>query len=59
VFFPLSIARQTIRLDAPVMLFVAVLSFWVLRTGHQISRREGIVLLGIYAVYLGVLLHWR
>jgi cation:H+ antiporter len=59
LFFPLSIAPQTIRLDAPVMLLVTLLSFWVLRTGHRISRREGGFLLGIYILYLGLMLHWR
>ncbi len=57
-FFPLNIAPETYRFDAPVMLGVVVLSFWVLRTGHRISRREGALLLGIYAVYLGLTLRW-
>jgi cation:H+ antiporter len=56
VFFPLSIAPETYRFDAPVMLGVIVLSFWILRTGHQISRREGALLLALYGLYLGWLL---
>ncbi len=56
VFFPLEVSKETLYFDAPVMLFVVVLSFWVLRTGHRISRREGALLLGIYAVYLGWIL---
>ena len=56
-FFPLSVARE-FRFDALVLLFVVVLSFWVLRTGHRISRREGALLLGIYAAYLAVTLSW-
>ncbi|MBU0616936.1 MAG: calcium/sodium antiporter [Planctomycetes bacterium] len=56
VFFPLDVGRETLYFDAPVMLFAVVLSFWVLRTGHRIVRREGALLLGIYAVYLVLLL---
>jgi cation:H+ antiporter len=58
VFFPLEVAEKTGRFDAPVMLFVVVVSFWVLRTGHRISRGEGVLLLGIYAAYLAVMLSW-
>lgn len=58
-FFPLGVNDKIFRFDAPVMLGVVVLSFWVLRTGHRISRREGALLLGLYAVYLGVMLCWR
>jgi cation:H+ antiporter len=54
--FPLSIATETLRFDIPVMLFVSLLSFWFLRTGHQISRREGVVLLALYGVYLAWML---
>ena len=50
--YPLAVAKETLQSDAPMMLFVVVLSFWVLRTGHRISRREGVVLLCIYAGYL-------
>ena len=51
-FFPLDIADQILQFDVPVMLGVVVVSFWVLRTGHEISRREGGVLLALYGVYL-------
>ena len=57
IFFPLDVSPDTLYFDAPVMLGVSVLSFWILRTGHRISRREGALLLGIYVVYLGWLLH--
>ena len=59
MFFPLDVARETLYFDAPVMLFAVVLSFWVLRTGHRIARREGALLLGIYAVYLVLMLSRR
>ncbi len=56
--YPLEVAPE-FRFDGIVLLFVVVLSFWVLRTGHQISRREGALLLSIYAVYLAVTLTWK
>jgi cation:H+ antiporter len=56
VFFPLRIAPEMLDFDLPVMLFVVVLSFWVLRTGHRISRREGAVLLVLYGIYLAWIL---
>jgi cation:H+ antiporter len=51
-FVPLAVVQEIIWFDAPVMLAAVVLSFWILRTGHQISRREGGVLLALYLVYL-------
>ena len=54
--YPLKVAPETLRFDAPVMLFVTVLSFWVFRTGHRISRGEGFALIGIYVVYLAITL---
>lgn len=56
--YPLSVAPE-FRFDGIVLLFVVVLSFWVLRTGHQISRREGALLLAIYVAYLAVMLAGR
>ena len=55
-FFPLEVGPSTLRFDAPVMLAVVVISFWVFRTGHEISRREGGFLLFLYALYLGWIL---
>lgn len=51
-FFPLKVASEILRLDVPVMLGAVVLSFWVLRTGHRISRLEGGLLLVLYGLYL-------
>jgi cation:H+ antiporter len=56
VLFPLEVNHQTIYLDAPVMLAVAVLLLPVLRTGHKVSRREGLLFLLLYALYLTWLL---
>jgi cation:H+ antiporter len=59
VFFPLEVSDETVRFDAPVMVLVVLLSFWVLRTGHRISRREGVFLLVVYAAYLVAMLRWK
>jgi cation:H+ antiporter len=59
VFFPLEVSDETVRLDAPVMVLVVLLSFWVLRTGHRISRREGAFLLAVYAAYFVAMLRWK
>lgn len=54
--FPLTISASTLAVDMPVMLAATVLIVPILRTGHLISRREGMVLLGCYCVYLAWLL---
>ena len=40
------------RIDLAVMLGLAVLALPILRTGYRIGRREGAVLVAIYAGYL-------
>lgn len=50
--YPLSVSQHTIFVDGPVMLGAAVLSIYLLRTGHRISRMEGGVLVSLYGCYL-------
>jgi len=50
--FPLRISEHTLFVDGPVMLLAGVMALPVLRTGRLVSRREGGMLLGLYAVYL-------
>ena len=52
VCVPLEISTEILYFDVPVMLGVVVLSFYVLRTGHRISRPEGAGLLLLYGAYL-------
>ncbi|MEW6158479.1 MAG: calcium/sodium antiporter [Verrucomicrobiota bacterium] len=54
---------QTVRMDRltqlfnfPAMLGIMILLLWMLRTGHRVTRREGAVLLGVYALYIATLL---
>lgn len=55
-FMPLDVARETLFFDAPVMLLATLLMIPILRTGHQISRREGVIMLALYGLYLGWIL---
>lgn len=54
--FPLDVSRETLFFDAPVMLAAAVIVIPILRTGRMISRREGVLLLGLYGAYLVLVL---
>jgi cation:H+ antiporter len=51
---PLPLQRQTLVLDLPVMLLLAVILLVFGLTGGRLSRREGTVLLGMYFAYLAV-----
>ena len=48
---PLSISPNALDFDLPVMLGVAVLCLPLFYSGYRITRLEGILLLGLYAVY--------
>lgn len=52
------VARQTVLLDAPAMLLLSVLIVPLLRSGARLSRAEGVLLLAVYAVYLGLAIWW-
>jgi cation:H+ antiporter len=48
---PLSISPNALDFDLPVMLGVAVLCLPLFYSGYRITRVEGLLLLGLYAVY--------
>ncbi|WP_133752165.1 calcium/sodium antiporter [Pseudomonas sp. LP_7_YM] len=48
---PLSISPNAMDFDLPVMLGVAVLCLPLFYSGYRITRLEGLLLLGLYAVY--------
>ncbi|TVQ61594.1 MAG: sodium:calcium antiporter [Phycisphaerales bacterium] len=52
---PQSVPRQVLVFDAPVMLAVSLAAWWMLRTGETLTRREGLVLLGVFGAYLATL----
>ncbi|MCC6579403.1 MAG: calcium/sodium antiporter [Phycisphaeraceae bacterium] len=47
---PLLVARQIVRIDAPIFVAVALLSWWMAQDG-QLSRREGLILLAGWVGY--------
>ena len=49
---PLRVGADVISRDGSVMLFAAVLMLPIFRTGHVVSRLEGLLLLMLYAGYL-------
>lgn len=53
---PLAIPPEIARLDIWVMLAATAAFLVFARTGWQVGRREGVVLLVAYAAYIGVLL---
>lgn len=55
---PLPIAPSTRLLDLPAMAIMVALLAVTGLTGGQLSRREGLVLLTAYAVYLALLRWW-
>ena len=54
--FPLGVSAQTLFVDGPMMLAAGLIALPVLRTGRLVSRKEGVVLLSLYAAYLYVVL---
>ncbi|MFP4502838.1 MAG: calcium/sodium antiporter [Candidatus Hydrogenedentota bacterium] len=54
VIAPLTVRRQLVRLDVPIMIGVAFLCAFVC-WGGMLSRLEGALFLGLFVVYLGIL----
>ena len=48
---PLSVSPNALDFDLPVMLGVAALCLPVFYSGYRVTRAEGLLLLGLYAVY--------
>lgn len=56
---PLEVTSDLIRVDLPLMAFVAVMLLPVLATGRRMSRAEGVAAVLAYVLYLGVVLAVR
>ncbi len=56
---PIAVPTEIIRFDVWVMLAATALMLVVVRSGWQVTRREGWLLLAAYGVYLGVLVAWN
>jgi cation:H+ antiporter len=50
-----TLSRFTQALNFPALLLVMALLLWLLLTDRRVTRREGVVLLGAYGLYLVVL----
>lgn len=49
---PLVVTSKFIHFSIPTMLFVVVAMLVLMRTGHRLSKIEGVILLLVYAIYL-------
>lgn len=56
IIHPLPVAAEIIARDSWWMLGVSLLLFPLMRTGMRITRAEGALLLGVFSIYLGLLL---
>ncbi len=52
---PLAMDRLTQLLNFPAMLAMMLLLVWILYTDHRVTRREGVLLLGAYTLYVALL----
>lgn len=56
---PLEVTQDLIRVDLPLMAFVAILLLPVFASGRRVSRAEGTAFVAAYVLYLGVVLTVR
>jgi cation:H+ antiporter len=52
VIHPVGVAPEFLRFEYPAMMFFAVIVLPVMRTGHRVSRPEGLSLLLLYAAFI-------
>jgi cation:H+ antiporter len=52
---PLSVDKSTLVFEFPAMLVFSVLLIWMMKTKLTLSRAEGVILLGLYVLFLGLL----
>jgi len=55
VIQPITVEPSLLRFEFPVMIFFTILVLPLMRTGFRVSKREGIVLLLLYAVFMFLL----
>ncbi|NND61784.1 MAG: calcium/sodium antiporter [Flavobacteriaceae bacterium] len=53
---PLAIDKDFYKFNWPVMMFLSVALYFLLKTGHQINRIEGGILITLLIIYLWVLI---
>lgn len=55
---PITVSQQIILFSFPAMIIVVLTMLLFLRTGWRMTRPEGLVLLGMYGVYIWLLASW-
>ncbi|KPL03608.1 MAG: hypothetical protein AMJ73_06300 [candidate division Zixibacteria bacterium SM1_73] len=55
IIHPLSIEKNILGFEFPAMLLFSLLLFWMMKTNLTLSRTEGVILLGLYILFLGFL----
>ena len=56
VIAPLAIDRDFYKFNWPVMMFLSVALYFLMKTGNEIDRLEGFVLIGLLCLYLFLLI---
>ncbi len=56
IISPLAIDKDFYKMNWPVMMFLSIVLYFILKSGMQISRTEGVALLLMLFVYLWVLI---
>lgn len=54
---PLAIDRDFYKFNWPVMMFLSVMLYFLLKTGNRISRLEGVMLISLLFTYLWLLIY--
>ena len=52
---PLSIEKNILGFEFPAMLLFSILLIWMMKTNLTLSRTEGVILLGLYILFLGLI----
>lgn len=52
---PLIIEKNILGFEFPAMLVFSLLLLWMMKTNLTLSRTEGVILLGLYILFLGIL----
>ena len=52
---PLEVSKNILSLGAPFMLILSLTTIYIMRTKWKIERREGLILLALYTIFLTLL----
>jgi cation:H+ antiporter len=57
LIFPLEITQFSITFTIPFMIFISLILLWFISTHWEIRKKEGITLILLYALFLGLLIN--